>query len=478
MAVSQVSQLVRELRSVLEQQDVANFADAELWKRYVHARDEAAFETLVDRHGPMVMGVCRRLLRNEQDAEDAFQATFLVLIRRASSIQSPSTLVNWLHGVARRTAMEARGIIARRRVVEAATTPRTERREDPWAELWPVMEEELARLAEHYRAAVILCDLEGKTRKEVAQQLGWAEGTVASRLARGRHMLAQRLARRGFAGALASITAAGGTASAGVSVGLLSKTVAACLSVASGEASSGVLSPTVIALTQGVLKSMSATKIKCAIAAMLMLVFGALGAGVMISNSEATEPGRAAPDAQEKGKATPDDLHAQVVEMKQQLQQMKKKLDRLEQETQPAQKETLGGDVTLASLFKYKVPFELGFSEFKEGGSLEIREVWGTRAKIEVGGQYLVRGKYKLPKGELGKLYFFATAGGDWGNASLATLDLQMADANKQEGEFTMVHGMSGDGWFHIVLSDPEKYSRMFANVYFGTGDNVWKKKP
>jgi hypothetical protein len=164
--------------------------------------------------------------------------------------------------------------------------------------------------------------------------------------------------------------------------------------------------------------------------------------------------------------------------MKRQLLEMQRKIELLEQETQASPKERKAIDSAVVSLFKYKVNFETGFSEFTEGGRLEIKEVWGTRPKIEVGGQYLVRGKYFLPQGVRGKLYFYATAGGDWGNAHLATLDLQMAAADKQEGEFTLVHGMSGEGSFHLVLSDENKYSRMFANVYFGTGDNVWRKKP
>src|SRR5262249_48381362 len=156
---------------------------------YVRGRDEAAFETLVRRHGPMVLSVCRRILRNQHDAEDAFQATFLVLVRRAATLRSPVTIANWLHGVAYRTALEARSLAARRRAREAAVLPRTMMPEDPWAELAPVLDQELGRLAERYRTIVVLCDLEGKTRKEVAGQIGCAEGTVASRLARGRSIL-------------------------------------------------------------------------------------------------------------------------------------------------------------------------------------------------------------------------------------------------------------------------------------------------
>jgi beta-lactamase regulating signal transducer with metallopeptidase domain len=133
-------------------------------------------------------------------------------------------------------------------------------------------------------------------------------------------------------------------------------------------------------------------------------------------------------------------------------------------------------DNFLAKHFKYRVPFETGETQIRNGGRIEIREVWGTRSKIEVGGQYLVRGKYVLPAGEHGKLYFYATAGGPWGET--ASLDLQSTEADKPEGEFALIHGMAGPGYFHLILTDADKYSRWFANVYFGTGDNVYRDKP
>lgn len=448
--------------------------EADLWQRYVQERDEAAFETLVRRHGPMVLGVCRRILRNEQDAEDAFQATFLVLIRRAASLQSPSTIANWLHGVACRTALEARNAAARRRAKEALVPPRTVMVEDPWAEFWPVLHQELGRLTEKYRAVVVLCDLEGKTRKEVARHLGWAEGTVASRLARGRSILAKRLARRGFAGALVAVALADSAALARVPAERMVATVtAASLSTAEGAANA-FLSDKVIALTEGVVKSMMLTKVKSALAVLLVFGITALGAGGLISKNLAAEP---AEQAQSQSK--PDDVHERVLELKQQLQQMQRKIDKLEQESQPR-----GGKLDtgfLADRFKYRIRFETGFTENHEGGGIEIREVWGTRPKIEPGGQYLVKGEYVLPRGERARLYFYTTTEGptvDGGWNQTATFDLQTADLDKQEGEFAVMHGMAGPGYFHLYLAHPERYSRCFANVYFGTGDNVYRKKP
>jgi RNA polymerase sigma factor (sigma-70 family) len=425
------------------------------------------------------MGVCRRILRNEQDAEDAFQATFLVLVRRAASLQSAGAIANWLYGVAYRTALEARSAAARRRAREATVLPRTVTPEDPWAELWPVLDQELGRLTQKHRTVVILCDLERKTRKEAARQLGWEEGTVASRLARARNILAKGLARRGFTGAFVAAALTHGAASACVPAQLVVSTVAAaCWSAAEGAAAKAFLSAKVIVLTEGVLKSMLLTKVKIAFAAVLVLGLAALGAGGLISTTLATEAAGATAAVQEQGRADPDDLHERVVQLKQQLEQMQKKIARLEEETQPGRNESNTSNATfLANRFKYRVPFEIGYTESTEGGRIQIREVWGTRPRIDIGGQYLVRGNYVLPPGARGKLYFYATATGAWG-AITTTLDLQSTTVDKQESEFALVHGMSGPGNFHLVLADPERYSRCFANVYFGTGDNVLRKKP
>jgi beta-lactamase regulating signal transducer with metallopeptidase domain len=130
-------------------------------------------------------------------------------------------------------------------------------------------------------------------------------------------------------------------------------------------------------------------------------------------------------------------------------------------------------DTILAKRFKYQAPFELGRTQTKDGGRIEIREVLGTRPQIEIGGQYLVRGRYVLPHGERGMLYFYATAGGAWGQT--ASLDLQSTPVDEHEGEFELIHGMAGPGNFHLILTDAERYSRWFADVYFGTGDNVYR---
>ena len=173
----------------------AGSSDAALLGRFVDRRDEAAFALLVRRHGGMVYGVCRRLLPTDQDAEDAFQATFLVLAEKARTFAPRDAVGNWLYGVARRAALLARRSIARRRGRMTELTELPAPAPDPLAELRAALDVEVSRLTDVLRTVIVLCDLEGRTRKEAASILGWPEGTVAGRLAQARRLLAKRLAR-------------------------------------------------------------------------------------------------------------------------------------------------------------------------------------------------------------------------------------------------------------------------------------------
>jgi RNA polymerase sigma factor (sigma-70 family) len=383
MAGSHLNSFIRHLRGVLATRESAGLTEAELWKRYVHEHDEAAFATLLHRHGPMVLRVCRGILRNEHDAEDAFQATFLILVRRATSLRSPDTIANWLYGVARRTALEAKGAAAQRRKKEAAILPKMATPEVVYDDLRSALGQELEQLAQKYRSAVILCDLEGRTRQEVARQLGWPEGTVASRLARGRSMLAKRLARRGFTGAFVAGVLGDGTASACLPTGLVTSTIrAACLSTTKEATARAFFSAKAIALAEGVLKSMLLTKVKIVVSALLVLGIVCLGAGGMISRTLATEVAGEEPSLQEQSQSNPGDQHERLMELKRQLREIQYDIARLEQETQVRRNE-LKPDVSfLANRFRYRVPFETGRTQTNEGGRIEIREVWALVRKL------------------------------------------------------------------------------------------------
>src|SRR3954471_5205389 len=222
---------------------IGGLPDGQLLGRFVERREEAAFEALVRRHRPMGLGVCCRVLRHRHDAEDAFQATFLVLARRAASVAPRERLPNWLHGVACRTALKARAMRASRRVRERpegamaeAEAPSQDARDD----LSTLLDRELGRLPARYRIPIILCDLEGKGHKEAAIQLGWPVGTLSGRLSRARAMLGRRLNRGGmaFTGMSAAAAFSGDAARAGVPASLASATARAAS--ASGMASAGM----------------------------------------------------------------------------------------------------------------------------------------------------------------------------------------------------------------------------------------------
>jgi RNA polymerase sigma factor (sigma-70 family) len=283
MATGLSARLVRQLRTAALSGD-AGPADAQLLEAFLSHGDEAAFAALVRRHGPLVLSVCRRVLRNGPDAEDAFQATFLVLLRKAAAIGRRELLANWLYGVAYRTALQAKAAAARRRLKESHVAARGRRDglDETMRELLARLDAELSRLPDHYRLPIVLCDLESKTRKEAAGLLGWPEGTVAGRLARGRTLLAKRLSRHGAglgAGVLAPLLSEC-TASAVIPAELADRTVRAVTLTAAGQAAVAV-SAHVNTLVEGVLQTMLLTKSRLALLAVLVIALLAPGAGLL-----------------------------------------------------------------------------------------------------------------------------------------------------------------------------------------------------
>ena len=301
--------VLEHLRRTALLHDAGGLSDGQLLDCFLARRDEAAFEAMVRRHGPMVLGVCRRVLRDEHDAEDAFQAAFLVLVRKAASIQPRGLVGNWLYGVAYRTALEARGILARRRAKERQVSAMPEKaaplgETDADPDIRPILDEELNRLPAKYRVPVVLCELEGRSRKDVASLLRIPEGTLSSRLATARRMLAGRLSRRGLGvSAMTMTTCLAQQASAAVvPTPLVTATVQAATHFAAGAAATAI-STNVLLVTEGVLKAMFLSKVKTVTAVFALMAILGGGLGLVGSGSWAGQAGEG--NAAQKKQADP-----------------------------------------------------------------------------------------------------------------------------------------------------------------------------
>jgi RNA polymerase sigma factor (sigma-70 family) len=316
MATARLGRFIKDLRRTSAAPDGA---DRQLLARFVEERDEVAFAELVARHGSLVFGVCERLLGHRQDAEDAFQATFLLLARKASSVRWTNTAGPWLYEVARRIALEARTTRDRRRARERPMSSEVPPPEVPPVEPqdWrPLFDDELGRLPEKYRTALVLCELEGRSRKDTARLLGVPEGTLSSRLAAARRMLAERLARRGVT--LSGIVLAG---TAAVPAALVESTVQIVMLVSAGV-EAAVAGPAV-ALMKGTLTTMFIQKLKLAVA--VVLVLGALGASGFVY---VEKPARAQTETQAQAAKPPTDLDV----MRKELELLRLKVQLLEAE--------------------------------------------------------------------------------------------------------------------------------------------------
>lgn len=260
----------RRLRMIFEGGCPAGLTDGQLLERFATRSGdpaEAAFETLVERHGPMVLRACRSILRDEHEAMDAFQATFLILARKGRGLWVGDSLGPWLHRVARRAASKARAGAVRRRAIElqAAELATTSIDSDPARDdLASILHEELDQLPELYRAAIVLCDLQGHSCEETARRLGCAVGTVGSRLSRGRERLRIRLTRRGLAptAGLIATTLTREAIGAVVPVSLVRVTVQGVLACTSGKAMLGMSSAAIACLVEDVSRSLLMSKIR------------------------------------------------------------------------------------------------------------------------------------------------------------------------------------------------------------------------
>jgi RNA polymerase sigma factor (sigma-70 family) len=285
---------LRHIRYLIGELPAARMTDGQLLERFRTYRDEAAVEVLVRRYGPLVFGVCRRVLGNAHAAEDAFQATFLVLVRKASTLDRVRSLGSWLYTVAYRLALRARANAARRRVRETEAARRRPETDDPAApsDLAVALEEELHRLPEKHRVPLVLCYLEGKTNEQAAQALGCPSGSMSRRLAQARDVLLERLRGRGLvcpAAGLAAVLAAE-TAPAAVPLPLVHETARAASWFAAEGGTTAASSAQAVTLAKGVLKAMLVHKLKLAAGLLLSVCLLAAGTTVLVRAAAHAEP--------------------------------------------------------------------------------------------------------------------------------------------------------------------------------------------
>jgi RNA polymerase sigma factor (sigma-70 family) len=307
----QLRTVVGNLRRAISPNSTSRVSDAQLLERFLGHCDELAFEMLVWRHGSMVLNVCRRVLRDANDAEDAFQATFLIFVRKLGSIGKREAVGSWLYKVAYRVALRARQRAALRRTETLADweqLPGHRAFDDPaqralWKDLRPVLDEEVNRLPEKYRTPFVLFYLEGMAYPEVAEELGCPKGTVSSRLTTAKELLRKRLARRGVvlsAALLGGVLAKAATAA--VTIGLANSTMQTVRLIAGGPAAgAGAVSARAVTLAEGVLKAMLMTKVK--IVTVALLAAGVLGFGTSLAIQRAAQAG--APPTVEKPSLKP-----------------------------------------------------------------------------------------------------------------------------------------------------------------------------
>ncbi len=304
-----MTSITRDIQTLFDSGTAAGLSDRQLLDRFADRRDpgaEAAFEALVRRHGPMVLRVCRSVLPDANDANDAFQATFLVLVRRSDSLRRLDAIGGWLHGVASRLSARARVDAARRRTVEGraalqvveAVGPETAGNPDR-DESVRIVQDEVRHLPERYRAVVVLCHWEGLTQEEAAARLGCPLGTVRSRIARARDLLRRRLERRGLGPAVIGLEAARGPT--GLDPSLVQKTVTVAMGYLSGGGTTVLIPAAVASLVQRTLWRLTMIKIGGISAAVVLVALAGHGFGLGLGRGARTTP--AAPGDQKPSRA-------------------------------------------------------------------------------------------------------------------------------------------------------------------------------
>jgi RNA polymerase sigma factor (sigma-70 family) len=292
------SQILGYLRSLSAKDQLNGVPDSELLARFTSQHDEAAFAVLVRRHGAMVQQVCRSLLHNGADADDAFQAAFIVLARKASAIRKKGSLGSWLYGVAHRTSLKARAARATRKRHEACVRPELQgdvANELSWHEAQCILHEELGKLPEKYRAPLVLCYLEGKRQDEAERHLGWPRGKLRSMLERAREALRKRLLRRGLGASAVLLAAASlGSASAVPAAAVLASLTRVAVAISTGAPTAAAVSAHVSSLAESVLRAINVTKIKFVCCGLLVIGAFAFVMSQRTDHPSQTEPTTAA----------------------------------------------------------------------------------------------------------------------------------------------------------------------------------------
>jgi RNA polymerase sigma factor (sigma-70 family) len=304
MATAQLGAVLRHIRNLADDQKADEETDGALLRAFLSDRDQSAFEALLRRYGPMVLRVCQRTLGHVHDAEDALQATFLVLARQAATIRKKESLASWLHGVAYRMATQAKRAAARRRGHESQanpTQPSDPARSAAWQEIQGLLDEEIQRLPETLRSAFVLCCLENRSCAEAAGRLGLEEGTLWKRLSRARKLLQERLTRRGVSltAVLAVVAVAAQDTSAALSRSLVVSTAQAAAQMAAGQAlAPGLVSAKVITLVKGVHRAMFLSKCKMVILLLSCTAILASGLGSASLRRASARPAMEPPPAE------------------------------------------------------------------------------------------------------------------------------------------------------------------------------------
>lgn len=352
-----MKQLKHSLQQIIDREGevlTRSLTDGQLLENFIRDQAEESFSLLVQRHGSMVMGVCRRVLGHVQDAEDAFQATFLILLRKASSIHPRDQVGSWLYGVACRTAMRAKAQRNQRQFKEGrfSVRPDCEAREQRQRELREVIDQQLGLLPEKYRLPIVLCDLQGKSHLQASEQLGWAQGTFASRLFRGRQLLAQRLKKQGLVVTTVALSKllTQETCASTVPSKLVAATLKGVQSVCSS--SSSACSSRVVTLVEGVLRTMwiQRTKAVLTIGLTLGLTVGTLGVCVQ----RVLFAGRLSPTSSGKAKAAAPPARPPSKPKTNLQDLMKKRIELLKQIVRSEEKAYQFGQRSLSQVIRAK----------------------------------------------------------------------------------------------------------------------------